>query len=214
MTSQTASSQAERMDALLAGIRVMPVVVIDDASDALALADALLEGGVRAAEVTLRTDAALPAVEVMARQRPDLIVGTGTVLGPDDLRRSQDVGARFAVSPGLTHALAEAATGTASHCPLLPGTATASEVMTALGRGFARLKFFPAETSGGAAAVEALGGPLPAARFCPTGGIGPGNADDYLGLANVFCVGGSWITKAAKTRDWAAVTAAARATLA
>ena len=208
-----ADSQADRIDALLGGIRVMPVVVIHDASDALALADALLEGGVRAAEVTLRTDAALAAVETMARQRPDLVTGTGTVLTANDLRRSQDVGARFAVSPGLTDALAEAATGSADHCPLLPGTATASEVMAALDHGFERLKFFPAETSGGAPAVKALGGPLPQARFCPTGGIGPENADEYLGLDNVFCVGGSWITKAAKERDWKAVTAAARATV-
>ena len=204
-------TQAERIDALLTGIRVMPVVVIEDASDALALADALLEGGVRAAEVTLRTPAALPAVETMCRQRPDLVTGTGTVLGADDLRRSQDVGARFAVSPGLTDPLAEAANGTADHCPLLPGVATASEVMAALDHGFERLKFFPAETSGGAGAVRALGGPLPAARFCPTGGISPENATGYLALANVFCVGGSWITKAAAQKDWQAVTEAARA---
>ena len=209
-----AISQAERLDALLAGIRVMPVVVMEDASDALALADALLEGGVRAVEVTLRTDAALPAVETMARQRPDLVVGTGTVLNANDLRRSQDVGARFAVSPGLTRGLAEAALGTADHCPLLPGTATAGEVMAALDHGFTRLKFFPAETSGGAPAVRALGGPLPQARFCPTGGISPENADHYLSLPNVFCVGGSWITKAAAARDWAAVTAAAKASAA
>lgn len=206
--------QAERIDAILSGIRVMPVVVIDDASDALALADALLEGGVMAAEVTLRTPAAMPAVETMCRQRPELVTGTGTVLNADDLRRSQDVGARFAVSPGLTPALAEAAMGSADHCPLLPGVATAGEVMAALDHGFERLKFFPAETSGGAPAVKALGGPLQAARFCPTGGITPQNADVYLSLENVFCVGGSWITKAAAERDWKAVTAAAKATLA
>ena len=205
------TSQAERLDALLSGVRVMPVVVISDAGDALALADALLQGGVRAAEVTLRTEAALPAVETMTRQRPELVTGTGTVLNADDLRRSQDVGARFAVSPGLTDALAEAANGTADHCPLLPGTATASEVMAALARGFERLKFFPAETSGGAPAVKALGGPIPQVRFCPTGGIGPENAEDYLSLPNVFCVGGSWITAAARERDWTAVTQAARA---
>ena len=206
-------TQAERIDALLSGIRVMPVVVIEDAGDALALADALLEGGVGAAEVTLRTPAALPAVETMCRQRPELVTGTGTVLSATDLRRSQDVGARFAVSPGLTDALAEAANGTANHCPLLPGVATATEAMAALDHGFARQKFFPAETAGGAPAVKALGGPIQAVRFCPTGGIGPDNADDYLSLANVFCVGGSWITKAAKARDWKAVTEAARATV-
>ena len=204
------NSQAERIDTVLEGVRVMPVVVIEDASDALALADALLEGGVRAAEVTLRTQAALPAVEVLCRQRPELVTGTGTVLDPQDLRRSQDVGARFAVSPGLTDALADAATGSASHCPLLPGCATATEAMTARDRGFTRLKFFPAETSGGAGAVAALGGPLPGLRFCPTGGIGPDDAHRYLALANVFCVGGSWITKALKARDFAGITRAAR----
>ncbi len=207
------TSQAEAIDALLAGVRVMPVVVMGRASDALPLADALLEGGVRAVEITLRTEAALGAVETIARQRPEMIVGTGTVLTGTDLKRSQDVGARFAVSPGLTEALAEAAKPAFAVCPLLPGAATASEAMAAMDHGFTRLKFFPAETSGGAAAVKALSGPLPAARFCPTGGIAPETAAGYLALPNVFCVGGSWLTPkdAMAAGDWDAVTRAARA---
>ncbi|MBB4657944.1 bifunctional 4-hydroxy-2-oxoglutarate aldolase/2-dehydro-3-deoxy-phosphogluconate aldolase [Parvularcula dongshanensis] len=201
-------SQASRIDELLSGTRVMPVVVIERAEDALPLADALLEGGVTAIEMTLRTEAALPAAEAIAKARPDMVVGTGTVLTPGDLRRSEEAGARFAVSPGLTETLADEAAKRFESCPLLPGTATASEVMFAMERGFTRLKFFPAETSGGAPAVKALGGPLPQVRFCPTGGVSPDNAASYLKLPNVFCVGGSWLVP--KGGDWAEVTRLAR----
>ena len=194
-------TQGEAIDALLAGVRVMPVVVIEDESHALPLADALAEGGVNAIEITLRTPAALPAAAAIARARPDMIVGTGTVLTEDDLRRSEEAGARFAVSPGLTPALATAAAARFQTCPLLPGTVTASEVMAALEAGFTRLKFFPAEPSGGAQAVGALHGPLPQVRFCPTGSITAESADTYLALANVFCVGGSWVTPKAAMRD-------------
>ncbi|WP_051882149.1 bifunctional 4-hydroxy-2-oxoglutarate aldolase/2-dehydro-3-deoxy-phosphogluconate aldolase [Parvularcula oceani] len=201
-------SQAERIDALLGGVTVMPVVVLERARDALPLADALMEGGVRAMEVTLRTEAALRAVELIARERPDVVIGTGTVLSAEDLRRSEEAGAVFAVSPGLTPSLAKGAAERFSTCPLLPGTATASDVMAALEAGFERLKFFPAESAGGAAAVKALHGPLAKARFCPTGGIKPETAADYLSLPNVFCVGGSWLTpqKAIDAGNWAQVT--------
>ena len=211
MTQNGDLGQGERIDRLLSGARVMPVVVIEDEGCAVAMADALAEGGVRTLEITLRTPAALAAVERIARERPEIVVGTGTVLCERDLADSRAAGARFAVSPGLTPALAEAA-GRHADCPLLPGTATASEVMAALEAGFTRLKFFPAETSGGAKAVAALAGPLPAARFCPTGGIKPDTAQRYLDLGNVFCVGGSWLTpkQALRDQDWPALTELAR----
>ena len=203
--------QGTRIDRLLNNVRVMPVVVIEDEAHAVPLADALLEGGVSCIEVTLRTPAALPAAERIARDRPEMVLGTGTVLTGGDLARSAEAGARFAVSPGLTPALAEAARAQAD-CPLLPGCATASEVMAALEAGLTRLKFFPAEAIGGAKAVASLSGPLPAARFCPTGGITPEKAADYLSLPNVFCVGGSWVApkQAMRDGDWAGITKLAR----
>ena len=206
-----ALSQGDRIDRLLRAVRVMPVVVIEDEAQAVPLADALMAGGVSCIEITLRTPAALPAAERIARERPEMVLGTGTVLTERDLRASREAGARFAVSPGLTPALAEAA-GAMPDCPLLPGCATASEVMAALEAGLTRLKFFPAETSGGAGAVKALAGPLPAVRFCPTGGITAERADDYLALGNVFCVGGSWVAPkdALRGGDWAEVTRLAR----
>ena len=204
-------SQADRIDRLLNAVRVMPVVVIEDEAQAVPLADALMEGGVSCIEITLRTPAALPAAERIARDRPEMVLGTGTVLTEQDLRASREAGAKFAVSPGLTPTLADAARAVPD-VPLLPGCATASEVMAAMEAGLTRLKFFPAETSGGAGAVKALAGPLPAARFCPTGGITAERAEDYLGLPNVFCVGGSWVTPkdALRGGDWAAVTRLAK----
>ena len=207
MTDTNDLAQAGRIDRLLNAVRVMPVVVIEDEAQAVPLADALMAGGVSCIEITLRTPAALPAAERIARERPEMVLGTGTVLTEADLRASRDAGAKFAVSPGLTPALAEAA-ARLPDCPLLPGCATASEVMAAMEAGLTRLKFFPAETSGGAPAVKALGGPLQAARFCPTGGITAERAADYLALANVFCVGGSWVAPmdALRGGDWAEIT--------
>lgn len=207
------SRQAALIDSLLTDIRVLPAVVIEDANTAVPLAEALLAGGIRAIEVTLRSDAALESVKAIAAALPDMLVGTGTVLTPDDLTASLDAGARFAVSPGLTPMLAEAATDLQEELPLLPGSVTASEVMFALEHGFERLKFFPAGASGGASAVKALHGPLPAASFCTTGGIAQKNAPDYLELPNVFCVGGSWLTpqSAIDSGDWAEITALAQA---
>ncbi|MBB5519761.1 bifunctional 4-hydroxy-2-oxoglutarate aldolase/2-dehydro-3-deoxy-phosphogluconate aldolase [Amphiplicatus metriothermophilus] len=198
------------IDDILAAASVIPVMEAAQAEDGGPLAEALLEGGVRVAELTLRTPAALDALAAMKRAAPGLIVGMGTVLTVDDAERALARGADFLVSPGLTPALLEFAAR--SGAPFLPGVATASEVMRALEAGVSRLKFFPAEPAGGAAYLKALYGPIPAAVFCPTGGIGPEQAADYLALPNVACVGGSWIApaKAIEARDWAAIAANAR----
>lgn len=205
-------TQAETIDRVLAGIRILPVVVVDSADQGLRLAEALLEGGIRGMEVTLRTPAGIEAVRAIAKQFPGVVIGTGTCTTPDDLARSRDAGAVFAVSPGLTPKLAEAAQAYSHDCPLLPGTASASEVMLALEAGFERLKFFPAENIGGIGAIKSIGGPLPQAKFCATGGIDQARAETYLATPNVFAVGGSWLTPKDKMAagDWAAITELAR----
>jgi 2-dehydro-3-deoxyphosphogluconate aldolase / (4S)-4-hydroxy-2-oxoglutarate aldolase len=207
------SNQAAAIDHLLGSTRVMPVVVIDDAEKAVPLAEALLEGGISAIEITLRTDAALDAVRRIKGSLPDMVVGTGTVLSPTHLKQSLDAGAVFAVSPGLTPRLAEAAITLIDDIPLLPGTAGASDVMAAMEFGFERLKFFPAEAAGGLPMIKSLASPLQAAKFCPTGGISEKTAPDYLAQANVFCVGGSWLTPKAAIADgdWAEITRIAKA---
>lgn len=206
------TTQASRIDSLLAGVRVMPVVVIEEASDAVPLARALLSGGLKAIEVTLRTPAALDAVAAITADVPDMIVGTGTVLTSSDLQKSAKAGASFAVSPGLTNSLATAAKERMETLPLLPGTATASEVMIALDHGFERLKFFPAAAAGGLSLLNSLASPLPQARFCPTGGITIQTAADYLSSPNIFCVGGSWLTPPSllNAKAWDEVEALAR----
>ncbi len=190
---------------------VMPVIVIDDPKHALPMAEALREGGVTVLEITLRTDAALTAMREISRAMPDVIVGAGTVLTGEQLARVADAGCRFAVSPGLTEKLAVAAQK--SSIPLLPGAVTASEIQLALEYGLNTLKFFPAEASGGAAAVKAFHGPFSQLKFCPTGGISVANAASYLSLPNVSCVGGSWLTPAAemKAGNWAELTKLAAA---
>lgn len=189
---------------------VIPVIQIEDAGDAPALARALLDGGVRVLEITLRTPVALDAIRAAVDAEPDALVGAGTVLNARDAEAAARAGARFLVSPGLTAALSRAAADLG--LPLLPGAVTATEVMAALDLGHTALKFFPAGTSGGVAALAALAAPLPQAVFCPTGGINATNARDYLRLANVRCVGGSWLTPRAtlRARDWSAITALAR----
>ncbi|MFE1460728.1 bifunctional 4-hydroxy-2-oxoglutarate aldolase/2-dehydro-3-deoxy-phosphogluconate aldolase [Streptomyces nigra] len=189
---------------------VVPVVVVDDPSDAVPLARALVAGGLRAIEVTLRTPGALDAIRAVADAVPEAVVGAGTVLTPEQVTRSVEAGARFLVSPGWTDSLLDAMR--ASGVPYLPGVSTASEVLALLERGVRELKFFPAEAAGGTAYLKSLYGPLPQARFCPTGGIGPGSAPDYLALPNVACVGGSWMlpADAVAARDWARVEALAR----
>jgi 2-dehydro-3-deoxyphosphogluconate aldolase/(4S)-4-hydroxy-2-oxoglutarate aldolase len=171
---------------------VIPVVVLDRAQDAVPLARALLAGGVAVVEVTLRTPSALDAVRAIAEEVPGILLGVGTVVGPEDVARAVDAGAQFLVSPGTTRTIVEAARSRG--VPLLPGVATVSEALAALELGLHELKFFPAEQSGGAAFLDALRSPLPQLRFCPTGGVTPANAPDYLALSNVGCVGGSWLT--------------------
>ena len=190
---------------------VIPVVVIDDARHAVALARALVAGGVPAIEVTLRTRAALDAVRAIAGEVEGAIVGVGTVRTAQDLADADKAGARFAVSPGSTPSLLAAAKDGA--LPWLPGAATASEVMTLAEHGFAYQKFFPAEAAGGVAALRSLHGPLPDVRFCATGGIGVHNARNYLATPNVACVGGSWLTPAhlVATGEWKTIEALARA---
>src|SRR2546423_9617414 len=166
----------------------MPVVVVDDAADAVPVARALLAGGIRAIELTLRTTAALDAIERVASEVPDIVVGAGTVTNPELAKQSADAGAAFLVTPGSTERVLEAALGTG--LPFLPGASTVSEAMALAERGLTALKFFPAEPSGGAAFLKAIAGPLPQLRFCPTGGITPGSAPRYLALANLGCVGG------------------------
>ncbi|MFD7390640.1 bifunctional 4-hydroxy-2-oxoglutarate aldolase/2-dehydro-3-deoxy-phosphogluconate aldolase [Streptomyces sp. NPDC059852] len=189
---------------------VVPVVVVDDPSDAVPLARALVAGGLRAIEVTLRTPSALDAIRAIADAVPDAVVGAGTVLTPGQVMRSVEAGARFLVSPGWTDSLLDAMR--ASGVPYLPGVSTASEVVALLERGVRELKFFPAEAAGGTAYLRSLYGPLPQVRFCPTGGIGPGSAPDYLALPNVACVGGSWMlpADAVAARDWGRVETLAR----
>ncbi|GAA4141895.1 bifunctional 4-hydroxy-2-oxoglutarate aldolase/2-dehydro-3-deoxy-phosphogluconate aldolase [Actinomadura keratinilytica] len=181
---------------------VVPVVVLDDPDAAVPLARALVAGGLPAIEVTLRTAAALAAIERIAAEVPDAVVGAGTVVRPEDAARAAEAGARFLVSPGCTDRLREAMTETG--LAVLPGVSSASEAMALLEHGITAMKFFPAEAAGGAAYLKALGGPLPQVRFCPTGGVTTDNAPRYLALPNVGCVGGTWITPADAVRagDW------------
>ncbi|WP_328539056.1 bifunctional 4-hydroxy-2-oxoglutarate aldolase/2-dehydro-3-deoxy-phosphogluconate aldolase [Streptomyces sp. NBC_00344] len=189
---------------------VVPVVVIDDAADAVPLARALVSGGLPAIEVTLRTPAALDAIRAISAEVPDAVVGAGTVLTPDAVTGSVAAGSRFLVSPGWSERLIGSMRD--SGVPFLPGVSTTSEVVTLLERGITELKFFPAEAAGGTAYLKSLGGPLPQARFCPTGGISAASAPSYLALPNVGCVGGSWMLPpdAIAARDWDRVEELAR----
>ncbi|MEM8811960.1 MAG: bifunctional 4-hydroxy-2-oxoglutarate aldolase/2-dehydro-3-deoxy-phosphogluconate aldolase [Pseudomonadota bacterium] len=195
---------------ILSAAPVLPVVVVDSPEEALCLTDALVAGGLTAIEITLRTPAALDAIASLSASHKNARIGAGTVTTPEQLAAVEQAGAAFAVSPGSTPALLDAAEESA--LPFLPGAATASEAMQLLARGFSYQKFFPAEASGGAPAVKALGAPLPDIRFCPTGGISPDNALDYLSLANVICIGGSWVAdpKLIRAGQWDAVTERAR----
>ncbi|HET6499272.1 MAG TPA: bifunctional 4-hydroxy-2-oxoglutarate aldolase/2-dehydro-3-deoxy-phosphogluconate aldolase [Amycolatopsis sp.] len=188
---------------------VMPVVVIDDAADAVPVGRALVAGGIGVIELTLRTPAALEAIERVATQVPDIVVGAGTVTTAEQAKQAADAGASFLVTPGCTERVLEAAFATG--LPFLPGAGTVSEAMRLSELGLTALKFFPAEPSGGAAYLKAVAGPLPGLRFCPTGGITPENAPRYLALPNVGCVGGSWLTPrdALSAKDFARVEALA-----
>lgn len=207
MTPTEQSREAARICALAP---VIPVLVIEDAASAAALARALVAGGLPALEVTLRTPAALDAIRAMA-EVPGGVVGAGTLLTPADVKAAKAAGAMFGVSPGATDRLLDACAE--ADLPLLPGAATASEMMALLERGHMVQKFFPAEQAGGIAALKALGAPLPQVGFCPTGGVTPASAPAYLALGNVLCVGGSWVAPKDRVAagDWAAIEALARA---
>ncbi|MGW5418871.1 bifunctional 4-hydroxy-2-oxoglutarate aldolase/2-dehydro-3-deoxy-phosphogluconate aldolase [Streptomyces sp. NPDC003943] len=195
---------------LAPAVPVVPVVVVEDASDAVPLARALVAGGLPLIEVTLRTPAAFDAIRAIADGVPGAVVGAGTVVSAAGVADAVGAGARFLVSPGWTDGLLDAMRGPG--VPFLPGVSTASEVVALLERGVTDMKFFPAEAAGGVPYLTSLAGPLPRARFCPTGGISPANAPGYLALPNVSCVGGTWMLPAAALagRDWARVETLAR----
>ncbi|WP_207619587.1 bifunctional 4-hydroxy-2-oxoglutarate aldolase/2-dehydro-3-deoxy-phosphogluconate aldolase, partial [Nocardioides sp. IC4_145] len=200
------------LDEIAAHTPVVPVVVVDDVAQAVPVARALAAGGVPVVELTLRTPVALDAIRAIAAEVPEVLVGAGTVTTPDLAEHALAAGAQFLVSPGATMSLLGAMDDTG--LPYLAGTATVSEVLAVLESGRTEMKFFPAEASGGTAFLSSVASPVPAARFCPTGGITPGNAAAYLDLPNVACVGGSWLTPrdALAAGDWARVTALAAAT--
>ena len=197
----------EKLAALFRSARVIPVIAIERLADAVPLARALVAGGVRVLEVTLRTEVAIAAARAIMTEVPEAIVGIGTILNADDLSRAQALGVHFGISPGATPELLRAAA--ASSLPFAPGIATASELMQALAHGFDMVKFFPAEQAGGIKALRALAGPFADARFCPTGGIGEANAAEWLSEPNVVAVGGSWLCPAAEIRsgNWAGISA-------
>lgn len=190
---------------------VIPVIAIDKLEHAVPLAKALVAGGIRVLEVTLRTEHGLPAIRAIAEQVPEAIVGVGTLTSPEEFAASRDAGAVFGVSPGLTAALIAAAKS--SGLPLLPGVMTPSEVMAAREAGFRQLKLFPAVPAGGIGMLNAIAGPLADVTFCPTGGISQETASQFLALKNVACVGGSWLTpkNAIEIGDWHKITALAKA---
>src|SRR5689334_15292251 len=203
----TTTPKQDRIAELIRQATVIPVLTIGRVEDAVPLARALVKGGVRTLEVTLRTQVAVESAKAIIAEVPDAIVGIGTILNASDLARADALGAKFGISPGATPELLKAAA--ASALPFSPGIATASELMAALAHGFDLVKFFPAEQSGGINALRALAGPFPQAKFCPTGGIGEANAAAWLSEPNVVAVGGSWLCPAAGIRsgDWAGITA-------
>ena len=208
MTSQETKQQ--QLADLLALAPVVPVVIVDDVAHAVPMARALVAGGIRTIEVTLRTPAALEAIRAIAAEVPEAVVGVGTVLDAQQLEAARAAGAKFAVSPGVSPRLLDAAD--AGTLPLLPGVATVGEAMTLLERGYRHLKLFPAVPVGGVALLKAWASPLPQLRFCPTGGIKPDTVHDFLALPNVACVGGSWLTPKDKLKagDWAGIERLAR----
>ena len=204
-------AQLQILDDILKLAPVVPVLSIVNLDDAVPLAKALCAGGLKVLEITLRSDMALAAIAEIARAVPEVIVGAGTVLNPTHLQQVIAAGARFAISPGATPELLEA--GKVSSIPLLPGIATASEIMAGLSAGYTRFKFFPAESSGGINAIKSFAGPFKGVRFCPTGGIDAALAPHYLKLENVITVGGSWMAPSTliAAKNWAAITELAHA---
>lgn len=203
----TAEAKQHQIAELIRQAVVIPVLTIERLEDAVPLARALVAGGVKTLEVTLRTAVAIEAAKAVIAEVPEAIVGIGTILNGDDLARAEALGARFGISPGATPELLKAAATRA--LPFAPGIATASELMQALAHGFDVVKFFPAEQAGGIKALRALAGPFPNVRVCPTGGIGEANAATWLAEPNVLAVGGSWLCPATDIRagNWAGITA-------
>lgn len=188
----------------------MPVMVIQNLDDAVPLAQALVAGGIKVLEITLRTPIALEAIKLISENVKDAIVGAGTIINPEQLKAAENAGAVFAISPGLTPTLLAAAT--AGNIALIPGIASLSELMLGMEYGLDHFKFFPAEAAGGIPMLKAISGPVPQVTFCPTGGISPDNYLAYLALSNVACVGGSWLAPAdaVKAKNWATVTELAK----
>jgi 2-dehydro-3-deoxyphosphogluconate aldolase / (4S)-4-hydroxy-2-oxoglutarate aldolase len=193
---------------------VMPVMVIQNLDDAVPLARALVAGGIKVLEITLRTPVAMEAIRLISQEVKDAIVGVGTIANPQQLQAAEDAGAVFAISPGITSTLLSAANK--GKIALIPGIATLSELMLGMEYSLNHFKFFPAEAAGGIPMLKAIAGPFPQATFCPTGGISPGNYNDYLKLPNVACVGGSWLAPQAvvNEKNWAKVTELAQKAIA
>jgi len=193
---------------------VVPVLVIENVEDAVPIANALLEGGIKVLEVTLRTPAAIEVIRAIAENCPDAIIGAGTVTNAAQLRQVTEAGAKFAISPGLTPELLRA--GNDGSIALIPGVSSISELMVGLDNGYSHFKFFPAEASGGVQSLKSIGGPFPDVKFCPTGGINPGNYQDYLALDNVMCCGGSWLCpdSIVKEQRWSEISELAKTAVA
>ena len=207
----SANASSTRARTLLASAPVIPVITIDRAADAVPMARALVKGGLRVIEITLRTDAALEAASAIIAEVPDAVVGIGTVLTPDDLERAEKIGAAFGISPGYSDALLRAAAS--GEFPYVPGIQTASDLIACVTSGFDVVKFFPAVSAGGIPALNALSGPFPSVSYCPTGGIGEANAAEWIAHPKVIAVGGSWIAPASAIAksDWSGIEARARA---
>ncbi|CAM4298838.1 bifunctional 4-hydroxy-2-oxoglutarate aldolase/2-dehydro-3-deoxy-phosphogluconate aldolase [Vreelandella rituensis] len=210
LDKQLPSTRTAELDSICLKAEVIPVITIERLEDAVPIGRALVEGGLNVLEITLRTDCALEAVKRLRDALPGASIGVGTVLTPAQYRQAEEAGADFVVTPGATQALYQY--GVESPVPMLPGVATVSELMSGWQYGYRRFKFFPAESSGGARALKAFAAPLPEVRFCPTGGINMTNAEEYLALPNVMCVGGTWLTPKAliEAEDWAAIRDLAR----
>ncbi|NQZ31532.1 MAG: bifunctional 4-hydroxy-2-oxoglutarate aldolase/2-dehydro-3-deoxy-phosphogluconate aldolase [Oceanospirillaceae bacterium] len=193
---------------------IIPVVAIQSSADAVPLAHALIEGGINVIEITLRTDAALKSMELIAKELPQMNIAAGTVINPEQYQQCIDAGATFVISPGVTQSLLEK--GQDNKVPFLPGISSASELMQIIEMGYARSKFFPAEAAGSIAMLKALSGPFSQVKFCPTGGITLENAQNFLSLSNVMCVGGSWLSPKdlIENKDWAAISQIAKSSLA
>lgn len=207
---QLPETRTAELDGICLRAEVIPVLAIQHLEDAVPLAKALVDGGITVLEITLRTDCALEAIRRIKEALPHASIGVGTVLNASQYRQAEEAGADFVVTPGTTEALYRY--GVESPVPMLPGVATVSELMVGWQFGYRRFKFFPAEASGGIKALAAFAGPLPEARFCPTGGINLKNAEDYLALNSVMCVGGSWLTPKSliEAKDWDGIRQLAR----